>query len=224
MRALSERGAWFVPALVALVAAAGGLAAGWFLRGDAARPEPPARALERETSEAVTREQLEALETRILAELRKLARPGPDGTSAPVTPDAAVNELGRRIDELDARIALLDTKEPRRDGSSLWTPPKGPGSGSIEAIIERMQAWYHPSHTERRGDDIETQLHREHDLWTFDDIVRAYAAPRRWERREQGWNLFYGCFEVEGWELKQSIVFCLRDGYLSQIEISDCQP
>ena len=217
------RGAWLVPALVGLAAAAGGLCAGWFLRGDAARPEAPARALERETADAVTREQLEALEVRILAELQKLARPRADGASAPATPDGAVNELGRRIDDIDARIALLDTRAARKDGSSLWTPPKGPGSGSVEAMIERIRSWY-GAHAERSGDDVETQLKKEHDLWIFDDVVRAYGAPRRWKRLEQGWNLFYDCFAIEGWDDKQSLVFCLRDGYLAQLEIDQCEP
>jgi hypothetical protein len=214
---------WLAPALVGLAAAAGGFGAGWFLRGDGARPEAPARALERETSDAATREQLEALEAEILAELRRLARPRPDGASTPVTPDGALDELGRRIDDIDARIALLDTRAAHKDGSSLWTPPKGPGSGSIAAMTERMRSWY-GGNTERNGDDIETQLRKEHDLWTFDDVVRAYGAPRRWKRLEQGWNLSYDCFAIEGWDDKQSLVFCLRDGYLAQIEIDQCEP
>jgi hypothetical protein len=213
---------WLAASLAAVLAVALGMGLGWWLRGAAPQVPSFAPAPERSVASDATREEIEALKRELLARLDGLARERT--TQAATTSDDQVIELGRRVEELDARIALLDKRPARPDGSPLWKPPRGPGCSSIEAIVERLQAWYHPSHTDRRGDDIETQLKREHDLWTFDDVVRTYGAPRRWERYDQGWNLFYGSFDVEGWDLKQSVSFCLRDGYLSQVEIADSQP
>lgn len=211
--------------LVGLAACAAGLGAGWFLRGDTPAHVQP---LQLNAADAVTREELEAAKREILAQLEHLGRARPAGaqatTAASASPNDDVVELGRRVEELGARIALLDKRAPRQDDSPLWTPPLGPGSRSIDAMVERVQAWYHPSNTDRRGEDVEEQLRKEHDLWKFEDIVRAYGEPRRWERFEGGWNLYYACFEVVGWDDKESITFCLRETYVQTIEISNCEP
>ena len=220
----STRGPWLVPALVGLVAAAGGLAAGWFLRGGTARPEAPARALERETSDAVTREEIEGLRRDLLARLDELARMRASITPASADADEQVIELGRRIDALESRVALARQKDLGGPTGELWTPPKGPGSGSIDAIVERIQASYRGEHALPEGESLSTQLRKEHELWTFEDVVRAYGAPRRWRLRESAWLLFYGCFEVEGSDQQKSIRFRLRGGYLSDVEDEGCEP
>jgi hypothetical protein len=208
--------------LAVLVAGASGLAAGWFLRGGAPAPVQP---LQVHAADGVTREELEAAKREILAQLGLLGRTRAAGAPTAAAPaNDVVIELGRRIDDLDARIALSDKEAPRAKGTPLWTPPRGPGSGSIDAMIQRIQDWYHPSHTDRSGDDIEEQLRREHDLWTFEDVVRAYGEPRRWERCDGGWDLYFGSFVVEGWDDKHSIEFCLREGYLQNVEIAETQP
>jgi hypothetical protein len=213
---------WLAAALAAVLAVSLGTGLGWWLRGETPHSLSFAPAPEGTVAVGATREEIEGLKRELLARLDALARERT--TPAPASSDGQVIELGRRVDELDTRIALLDKRAPRQEGSPLWTPPRGPGCSSIEAIIERMQAWYAKDGQIRSGVDLETQLKQEHDLWTFEDVVRAYGPPRRWERAEKGWNLYYGCFPIAGWDLKQSVSFYLHDGYLSVIEISDCEP
>jgi hypothetical protein len=212
----STRGPWLVPALIGLVAAAGGLAAGWFLRGGAARPEAPARALERETTEAVTREQLEALKAEILAQLRQLARPRADGSSAPAAPDEAVNELGRRIDEIDARLAVLATGVRPGVGGRAWANLRGPGSESIEKICARIQEQHRREQKNEKTEQVPEVVLQEHKLWTLEDIVHAYGPPGRVSGQD-GLTFYYGRFELESVEEPCFVFFRFREGFVTEV-------
>jgi hypothetical protein len=211
---------WLTASLATAIAVALGASLGWWLRGGTTQAAslPPAPAT------GVTREEIEGLKRDLLARLDELTRVRASITPASADADDQVIELGRRIEALESRVALARQKDLGGPTGELWTPPKGPGSGSIDAIVERIQASYRGEHALPEGESLSTQLRKEHELWTFEDVVRAYGAPRRWRLRESAWLLFYGCFDVEGSDQQKSIRFRLRGGYLSDVEEEGCEP
>jgi len=203
--------------LVGLLAAAAGLGAGWFLRGGTPAPvqPPPVHA-----PEGVTREQLELLRQELLAELGRIGRAQAAGGTPPATVDNSVNELGRRIDELDARIAVLATGVRPGIGGRAWVNARGQGSESIERMIARIGENDARRRKGEPNEDMVEALTREHYLWTLEDVVRAYGPPEHLET-SSGLALFYGSFRLDGTEKPCAVCIRIVEGFVTDVDY-DC--
>jgi hypothetical protein len=208
--------------LIALVAAGIGLASGWFLRGSdtslgSAMDPPVAHA-----ADGVTREEFEIAKSEILAQLHTLARPAATGASSATAPGSQqVNELGRRLDELDARVALLSSGVRPGFGGRSWANARGAGSESIEKIGARIQTSCALAQKDQPHEDMESALSREHYLWMLEDVVRAYGPPEHIET-SNGLALFYGRFTIEGTNEPCFVEFTITEGFVTQVGY-DCR-
>ncbi len=211
----AERGSpgfWLVPLLVGLGAAAAGLAAGWFLRGGApALAQPP----QLQAADGVTREQLEELKRELLARLELLGRVRADGAST-AAPDDTVIELGRRIDALDARIAVLATGVRPGIGGRAWANMRGPGGESIDKLCARIQENWKRQQRNEAPEDISEALLREHHLWTVEDVVRTYGPPERLTN-SNGLTLCYGRFTLENTDGAYYLFFRIQEGFVTEV-------
>ncbi len=213
----STRAPWLVPALVALGAAAVGLGAGWFLRGSNSARAADARPIEVQAAAAVTREELEAAKREILAQLEALGRARPTSSSAPAAAsNDTVIELGRRLDDLDARIAVLATGVRPGIGGRAWANLRGPGCESIEKLCTRIQENWRRAQKDEVTEDISEALLREHHLWTIEDVVRAYGPPDRLTNAN-GLTLCYGRFALENVEDAFCVLFRIQEGFVTEV-------
>ncbi len=205
-------GLWLVPVLVGFVAAAAGLGAGWYLHTGAPAPAQPPQA---RGADAVTREELETAKREILAQLEALGRARPTSASAPsAASNDTVIELGRRIDDLDARIAVLATGVRPGIGGRAWSNARGPGSQSIEKIIARVQEQARREHADEPGEDAIPTILREHSLWTVEDVARTYGPPLRADGND-GLAFRYGRFALENYAGEYSVYFRFREGFVT---------
>lgn len=206
--------AWMLPACACLLAAAGGVAAGWFLRGaQAAPPLLPAP----QSAELATRAQLEELKRELLAcfgDATHAPRTKGATNSAPLAPDAGtLLELGRKLDELGARVAVLSSGVRPVIGGRSWANARGPGSESIEKMIARIRESEHRDHAGEPGEDAIPTILREHSLWTVEDVVRVYGPPDRVDDRN-GLAFRYGRFTIEGYGGEYFLYFRFREGFV----------
>jgi hypothetical protein len=198
--------------LVGLVAGAAGLGAGWFLRGSTPAPVQP---LQARAADGVTREELEAAKREILAQLELIARARPAYAPAAATPASeAVIELGRRIDSIDARIALLSSGSHPVFGGRGWASMRGQGSESIEKIAERIQANQLLAQRGEQQPNIEDVLTREHYLWMLEDVIRQYGPPEHMDT-SNGLALYYGRFQLEGTGETCCVCFRIVEGFVT---------
>jgi hypothetical protein len=211
----NARGPWLAPALVALAAATAGLAVGWYLRGSSGAEQVLARPTEAQAADGVKREEIASLKRELLARLDELARVR--ATNSPAAADGQVIELGRRIDDLDARIALLGSSAGKPARGPAWATTRGPGSGSIDSMRERIAAWTKAGEYASQAD----ALVREHQLWTMEDVLQAYGTPARVLDYNDAWTLAYGPFQEEGEELPCMIEFRFREGLVWEVNF-DC--
>jgi hypothetical protein len=212
---------WLAPALVALAAAAGGLAAGWFLRGNQSAARPASSPLDVQAADALTAAELEAAKREILAELQRLVR-APRGDSAPgaAPAGAEIAELGRRIDAIDARIALLATGPRPGNAGRDWASARGPGAESLAKIFERIQEWHKRYRKHEDQEDICEVLRKEHNLWAIEDVFRAYGAPDH-VSSSSGLALCYGRFALPDEESPCYVYFRILEGYVIEVGF-DC--
>jgi len=214
----NARGPWLVPLLAGLAAAAVGLGAGWYLRGTSGAEHAGASPLEVQAAPGVTREELEGMKREILAHLESLARSRPASSSAaPLPANDAVIELGRRLDELDARIALLSTGVRPGIGGRAWANARGQGSESIEKISARIVEANTRARKDEPHEDVAEALTREHFLWTLEDVVRTYGPPQHLDTTN-GLMLFFDRFSLEGTEEPCCVEFILNAGFVTQVD------
>ena len=211
----NARGPWLAPALVALTAAAAGLAAGWCLRGGATQTVALPPTTETNAATSVTREEIEGLKRELLARLDELARVR--ATNSPAAADGQVIELGQRIGDLESRIAMLGSSAGKPARGPAWASARGPGSGSIDSVRERIAAWTKAGEYASQAD----ALVHEHQLWTMEDVLQAYGTPARVLDYNDAWTLAYGPFQEEGQELPCMIEFRFREGLVWEVNF-DC--
>jgi hypothetical protein len=198
--------------LVGLVAGAVGLGAGWFLHGSAPAPVP---ALQVHAAESVTRAGLDAAKSEILAQLEWLGRARPASAPAAAAPASeAVIELGRRIDEIDARIALLSSGSRPAFGGRGWASMRGQGCESIEKVVERIQTNELLARKGEKQTNIEELLTREHYLWMLEDVIRQYGPPEHMDT-SNGLALYYGRFQLEGTGETCCVCFRIVEGFVT---------
>ena len=206
---------WFVPMLVVLASAGAGLLVGMWLHGWMLQPGPVPPESQSQAAPGVTRAEFEAAQRALLARLDELARVRATNSTSP--PDSQVAEIGRRIDDLDARIALLGSSAVHPTRGPGWASARGPGSGSIASMRERIAAWC-------KAGEYDTQanaLVREHQLWTMEDVMQAYGPPASVLEYNDAWTLAYGPFQQEGEELPCMIEFRFREGLVWEVNL-DC--
>jgi hypothetical protein len=213
---------WLAPALVALGAAAGGLGAGWFLRGSQSHDRAASSPVEAQATGALTAAELEAAKREILARLEALGRQRSASSSPAAAPaDGSAIELGRRIDELDARIALLSAGARPGIGGRAWANMRGAGGESIEKITARILENDALARKNEKHEDMEAVLQREHYLWMIEDVVRAYGPPEHIET-SSGLALFYGRFQIEGTDEPCFVCFRIVEGFVTDVGY-DCR-
>jgi hypothetical protein len=212
---------WLAPALVALGAAAGGLAAGWFLRGSQSHERAASSPVDVQAEGALTSAQLEAAKGEILARLEALGRARSASSSpAAAAPDEAVVELGRRIEAIDARIALLSTGARPGNAGRDWGSLRGPGGETLPKIFERIQEWHKRAQKHEDQEDVCEVLRKEHNLWTIEDVFRTYGAPDHISS-SSGLALYYGRFALANEESPCYVYFRILEGFVIEVGF-DC--
>jgi hypothetical protein len=212
------RGPWLVPLLVGFAAAGAGLGAGWFLRGPPSVEDASARPVEVQAGSGVTRDELESMKREILARLEQLGRARSSGSplAAAQPADETVIELGRRLDDLDARIAVLSTGVRPGIGGRAWANLRGRGSESIEKISTRIQEQNRRAQRNEPGEDVPAAVLQEHNFWTVEDVVHAYGPPGRITGTD-GLTFYYGRFSLEHVDEPCFVYFRFREGFLVEV-------
>ncbi len=201
--------------LAAFALGALGFAVGWLARGTPPAPASLTAPDPVHRIESVTHEEFDAFRREVLAQLERIGRARAADPSTPATAaDEAVIELGRKLDGLDARVAVLSTGVRPGIGGRAWANARGPGSESIEKMIARVQEQARHDHAGERGEEAIPTILREHSLWTVEDVVRTYGPPLHVDGND-GLAFHYGRFALETYSGEYSLCFRFREGFVT---------